>query len=408
MLKVLSATFVRSASIVLNYAILLLLSNRDGVEIYGYYSYYIAFIFTYSTVLKLGFDVLIMRESNEEVILDKIIPSFIMVSAPLLGLSFLVHFFFKLEWEILISSHAFAATLVLAELVRRKGGFLVYIIFTGVFFLLVQLMCFWWLDLMLMKLGILISYLLSLILLIAYLRFRQGVRISIGIKMIDRKTFQDAFHATVLGLSTSLNNQAAIFIFSLFASKEMVGIFSIAKRISNGAGLPVQILNVYNAPLFIKMRTGTEAFNTFIRKEMKDFFVYGFLGPLFFIPLVWLIPLVVEIPPELLSVFYTITVIFLLGTALNGLTGPTFTLIRIVGSLEKATKAQVFTYSILLVALLLQGYAGNLKILNINFAISSSFSISLALTALNLYYVHHLKKHHNITLLKSLPFLHKG
>ena len=65
-----------------------------------------------------------MRESNEEVILDKIIPSFIMVSAPLLGLSFLVHFFFKLEWEILISSHAFAATLVLAELVRRKGGFL--------------------------------------------------------------------------------------------------------------------------------------------------------------------------------------------------------------------------------------------------------------------------------------------
>ena len=87
--------------------------------------------------------------------------------------------------------------------------------------------------------------------------------------MIDRKTFQDAFHATVLGLSTSLNNQAAIFIFSLFASKEMVGIFSIAKRISNGAGLPVQILNVYNAPLFIKMRTGTEAFNTFIRKEMK-------------------------------------------------------------------------------------------------------------------------------------------
>lgn len=397
-MKKISAFSVRLISLAFNYIILVLINNQSGTELYGQYSYSFAFIFIYSSLLKFGFDTIIMRFKDSSLANEGILPSFYFTT--FLGALFSLIAFgvFSVSYQILLASHFFSFTGILAELIRRKNHVIAYILYSTGLFLVFQTLGFIIFGASAENIDtiLLFSFLLNLIALIGYIRVVSPMKLFFTPKLPSRELISDGFNSFLMNSSNMLNHHATIFILSFLTSKEILGIFSIAKRIANGVALPCQILNAENAPKFIEKRSNTEQFNAYLKSQMNMFFFVGFLLPLCLIPMMPLVLEFVHIDNDNVQVYYLIMSAFLLSRAIDGFTGPTFNLIRIFGDLRKATIIQIFVYTLMLVSILASALITKWLALGVSIAVTTALIMTAFLSSINIIYTLLLRKNHGI------------
>ncbi|SIN79634.1 hypothetical protein SAMN05444394_1867 [Algoriphagus halophilus] len=381
------------------------MTNYDGgVSKYGEFSYFFSFIAIYSIFLKFGFDTMILRvDMNDVDLIRKKFSYFYFINIFQFFLNIILYISLKIPFYVVISAHLFSLSFVFSELLRRDNKVGLYLLFTNSFFLLIQFLLIIFVGSSHLPFIFFISYFINFIIVVklVFSWYKQLILVSPSI--IPFSVIRTYFNASVLEVSNSFNSHGITYIFSFFTTNDILGVFSICKKLSNGVELPYQILNISNAPVYSNLRNFSFEFRVFLKKQIKLFFIFGFLFPIFSYFLVFFLIDILLIPEKFINLFYVLSFILFLSKALNGLTGPTFTLIKIFGNLNSVARFQSIYYLISTFIILLSGYLSLYFHVNqLDLAIILTVLSSMSLLIINIFYLRILREKYNIVLFKFI------
>lgn len=314
------------------------ITHTYSLSVFGSYSGQISELFIMGFILKLGFDMLVLKEKNTFRLFRHVFPvyvSLLLVTVPLC----------LAAWPWLgaraISILLFSTTLVLAELLRRRNLNAQYIFMSGGLQYTLQTIMFLSPELMGM-LGVTWVVFLSVlapfaVLILIYVRV---LLVAIGsISKISFSTIKPVLSESVgqlfFNLTTILNNWLGTYLLSFGSNLDAVAIFAGVKRITNGLSFPQQVLNINLANPLARALEDPAKLKNALNRQRRLFFYVSAMMAIGSCVLYFVLPMVIKVQPEETNALSSVYVILSFMMLINVLTGPTFIFTRITGKLKE-------------------------------------------------------------------------
>ena len=379
-IRLIRSAILKSYQLLLGLWLTFFLTNEYSLDLYGVYSTEIAQLFIFGFILKLGFDILVLKENSNFRLFKLIFPTYIVIM--LIGVlitSILSIWFGFSVFSILI----FSVTLVLAELSRRKNSTGTYILMSGGMQYTVQAILFLS-EPLINRIGVSGIVLISVsipggVLLIIYRRV-----LSVGFERVSflhwarvKEVITESVGQLFFNLSSVFNNWLGTFLLSLTGNMDAVAIFSAVKRITNGLSLPQQVLNINFANPLARSLNNLNELKSLLLRQRKLFFYTSIIIAIGGVVMTKLITYIIILDESLLPQLWTSYYILLVMVIINVLTGPTFIFTRISGGLGK----KIIALNLLTIVC----YGSAMLIPTTNKLLSITVATFMSITLTNLY-----------------------
>lgn len=341
-IKLISSAIFKSYQLLLGIWLTFYLTNHFSLALYGEYSAQISQLFIFGFILKLGFDVLVLKEGNPFLLFNVIIPTYLVLVVVGVVLCLTLSTWLGIG---ILSILLFSITLVLAELIRRKNRIGLYILMSGGLQYTVQTILFLVdpiVDLIGPRGVIFISVIIPCGIQIGYFwkALKIGAKKIGGLKFIRVKNvIIESIGQLFFNLSSVFNNWLGTYLLSLTGNMDAVAIFTAVKRITNGLSLPQQVLNINFANPLARSLSNHEKLKIILLRQRRLFFYTSLLIMFGGLIMTRLIIFIVNIENDLLPSLWTSYYILMAMVVINVLTGPTFIFTRISGGLGKKVLA---------------------------------------------------------------------
>jgi|GEM_PF-1747222 len=327
----------KSYQLIAGFFLTYFITRNLGVDHFGQYSARVSELFIFSFLVKLGFDVQLLKEHANFRLYRVIIPHYMALFLVGLAVSLL---FFPVGFGLrALSVVLFSFTLVFAEFWRRRNKNSSYIFLTGGAQYTIQVLLY----LVYMVKGPLSPDLTVFVsvtgpfLVVSYICRRQVVTGLMGIvdlrPSIVAVVLKESAGQVMFNLTTVLNNWLGTYLLSIIGGPAQVGVYSAVKRLANGLSFPMQLFNITFANPLARSLNDREKLEHVLLRQRRLFFYSSIVVALVGLGLYPFVHKIVPVGPNLIWDLRASYLILLSMAVVNMLTGPTFIFTRLTGKL---------------------------------------------------------------------------
>ncbi len=340
--RLLRSAILKSYQLLLGIWLTYFITNQYSLELYGVYSAQIARLFIFGYVLKLGFDILVLKENNRFRLFKLIFPTYMVV----MFLGILICSILSIWLGVsILSILAFSITLVLAEMARRKNSTGTYILLSGGLQYSIQALLFLSKPIV-DSIGVPSIVLISVSIPCVLLLIKYNRVFLLGLERINhlkwsnmQSVMEESVGQLFFNLSSVFNNWLGTYLLSLTGNMDAVAIFTAVKRITNGLSLPQQVLNINFANPLARSLNDLSKLRSILLRQRKLFFYTSIIIAIGGMVMTELLTYIIKLDAALLPQLWTSYYILIAMVVINALTGPTFIFTRISGGLGKKVVA---------------------------------------------------------------------